>query len=199
MSTPVIDNNDVQEAIDLLTSMFKGQPNIEGILKSIVAEIQTFENAVFVYLAGIQLVNAVGDALDKYGKIVDEPRNGRLDPEYRQGILIRIAVNDSQGKAEDLLNIAALAFGVGNFSYDEGLIASWELYALDSIGFPFISRDFHDAKAAGTRGVVIYSTWPTDEDFVYSSVYGAVSNAKGYSSTYGAPAVSGKYVTCLGV
>ena len=197
---PVADTNHVAEGLALLTGMFANATNVRGMLQSLLVPIQDLDNMVFATISGRLLQNAVGDAVDKIGSIVGEPRLGRDDADYKIAIQIRILVNNSQGKAEDLIKIAAFAFGDGDFTYDDGFEpASWQLTALDTVGFPFISKDFHDAKAAGTRGVVVYSTWPTDEDFVYGSVYGAVANAKGYSSIYGAPAVSGKYVTSVQV
>lgn len=51
---------------------------------------------------------AFGIHLDRIGKLVGEPRLGRLDPAYASAIKVRIRVNRSDASAPTLLAIAAI-------------------------------------------------------------------------------------------
>ena len=191
---PTRDPNMVAEGLALLTSCFNAEkaPNVNGILKALLGPIQDAEDMAIATVTLRQFANAVGDPLDKWGSIVGEPRLGRSDADYRVAILIRISVNDSQGKVEDILGIATLAFGAGLFTYKDSSTfpATWELTALDAYGFPYISQDFHDAKAAGTRGVIVHSTPTSSADkFVFGSAYGGGAG-RGSGSSYGGGFVS---------
>lgn len=189
---PTQDTQMVAEGLKLLTGMFAEATNVQGILKSLLGPMQDLEDMIAATIPARILANAVGDAIDKIGAIVGEPRLGRTDADYKVAIAIRIVVNNSQGKVEDLLNIATLAFGPTGFSYDDGVEpASWQLTALDTPGWPLLAADFQAAKAAGTRGLLLMSAWPTNEDFVPSSSYGAVANATAVGSGYGTVAGAG--------
>lgn len=187
---PVADTNQVSEGLALLTGMFASATNVQGMLKSFLGPIQDLDDMIFATISGRLLANAIGDAVDKIGAIVGEARQGRNDTDYKAGIIIRISVNKSQGKAEDLLGISTLAFGSGNFTYWEGYPAKWQIKALNQPGFPAIAREIGQAKAAGTYGVIEH-TQPTASTnrFVYGSVYGGISG-KGSGTSYDSSFVS---------
>jgi hypothetical protein len=177
----------VADGAKLFTDLFKVATNTNAILAAVLAETQAFENALFVSIPGRTLAGALAggysDVLDKIGSIVGEARQGRTDANYAVAIQIRITVNDSQGKAEDLLKIGSLAFNTG-FDYEDSITpAVWIFTALDLPGFPQVSRYLGQAKAAGTRGVVIHSEPVSGPHFTFGSTYGGPAGL-GSGSTY---------------
>jgi hypothetical protein len=131
--------NTEYQVLALLTSAFKGKANIEGLLKVFAIQMQDLENAAFELLTqrmitwqigysvpnddttgdSTTILDAEGVWLDVLGRIVGEPRGGRLDPEYVQAIRFRIRVSRSQGTPNDLQEIALLGSGGGTVVYTE--------------------------------------------------------------------------------
>ena len=76
-------------AVGRLTSMFRDKQVISGFTSILANEVQTLEDCVQFFLFIIQLSNhpypgGPWDILDKYGKILGEPRNGRSDDDTRR-------------------------------------------------------------------------------------------------------------------
>lgn len=167
---PVVDNNHTTEALAYLTDMFKQQPNINGLLAACIGEIQQIEVAAWTYLNGLPLLNAVGSMLDQYGAIVDFPRNGMTDADYLTAILLQIRINNSQGRAEDIIQISALL--LPSFTYYEppapgGFYNLNEtprgVFAVQSydqtISLTVFIQILGRAKPLGIRGLFEFTTW----------------------------------------
>jgi hypothetical protein len=155
----------------------------QAFLASWVARIQELEDACWSVLNAMTLGTAYGDILEKIGSKVGEPRLGRIDADYLAGIRVRIAVNISKGRSEDLIAIARLVFPT--FLYDEYFPASWQITAFNVFGFPRLAQLFGIARSAATYGVMVYSTWDPLQNFVFGSVYGSTPGLGGWSSSYG--------------
>jgi hypothetical protein len=169
----------------LLTDMFRGKPVIEGLLDSFTGQVQELEVAVFDVILLRLLPNAALAQLDTLGALVGEPREGRSDTDYREAIKLRIRVNRAQGKAEDVIHTASISTD-HNFQYDEWFPAGWEVTSFNIPSPNSLARLLGEAKAAGTRGTLVSSIWPVDENFVWDSVYGGVSPTPGqYNTVYG--------------
>lgn len=113
MPVPTYDGNHVQEGNDLLIDRYKNTKVVAGMVKARMIRVQAYEDAIAGFLYGIVLDNhplpgGPWDVLDKLGKIVGEPRNGRTDAQYVPAIRLRIRINRSNGLAEDIIQIAAL-------------------------------------------------------------------------------------------
>lgn len=66
---------------------------------------QDLEDDAFDLLVGTTLGNASGDALDQWGDLVGEYRQGLADGPYRGFIRARIQANRSAGKVDELIRI----------------------------------------------------------------------------------------------
>lgn len=160
MPIPTPDTKHVEEALKLLTSMFKDRHNIEGFVKSFIQPVQEIEDQTWIYLSGIILATCVGDVLDKYGAIVGVARNGRLDTPYRLAIKIQIALNKSNGLGEDVISILALLLGT-DFTYTESPPASFfvetKIVTNNDLTRTLLYLVQH-ARAAAIRAITIYQT-----------------------------------------
>ena len=90
-------------------------PLVLAWLATYTKQLQDLEDALWDLFSLRFLSIATGDALDKWGRLVGETRNGDADDFYRVRIMVRIAVNRSRGNFGDLRKIALLAFGHDQF------------------------------------------------------------------------------------
>lgn len=89
---------------------YKGLPRFEALLCILGDQATQLESAFqsLLQLRGLDTANDV--QLDQLGRIVGEPRKDRTDDEYRVFIRVRILVNLSNGRPEDLYQILRVAF-----------------------------------------------------------------------------------------
>lgn len=93
----------------LILAQYKDSPHLLALLCSYVDRIQELETGIVaVYERAIDIENAEGDQLDLIGRIVREARDGRSDWQYRNGLRVRVLINRSQGRLEDLIAIVRL-------------------------------------------------------------------------------------------
>ncbi len=101
----------IQEGLANLISQFQGKPKIEAFLRILLGQVQDLENAYSDLLTETTIETAEGIHLDNIGAIVNEPRSGRADPDYRVAIRARIGLNTSEGTIEDVIGIALSVAG----------------------------------------------------------------------------------------
>lgn len=102
------------EGESLIPEVFR-KPVILKFAAAYMRQVQDLENAAWDLFTLRFLANATGDALEKWGRLVGELRNGDGDEFYRVRITVRIAVNRSRGNFGDLRRIALLIFGHDRF------------------------------------------------------------------------------------
>lgn len=88
------------------------KPQMLGFIRGVGRSIQRLEDDVLLLRTDRLLDNAEGVQLDRYGEIVGEARLGLVDDDYRAIIRSRIAVNISQGKTDELIDIFRRLTGV---------------------------------------------------------------------------------------
>lgn len=180
---PTLNEEHVAEARALLTSAFNGKTVIQGMLDSYIGGVQSLEIAIFDVIELRLLDNATDAQLDTLGALVGETRQGRDDSTYREAIRLRIRVNRSQGRAEDVIQVAKIATD-DNFTYTEVFPAGWEVETFDTVAPNTVAHLLGQTKAAGTRGVLVYTMWPFSETFRWASVYGGTDTPDYFGSTY---------------
>jgi len=131
--------------------------NVQKLLSVLLAPIQALEAVAWDVINLRILDNASGDGLDQLGAIVGESRDARSDTDYRAAIRIRIRVNRSQGKAEDVIAVATLAAVNSTPAYTESYPAGWEVVINNLPGGLQIARLLGLTKAAGTAGILSYT------------------------------------------
>ena len=95
----------VQQGKDRLVTQWADKPVVQGLLKSYLENIQIVEDIYEQLLDERSVFTAIGAQLDVIGTIVGEVREGKSDPEYRQAILNRIAINSANGTPENIIQI----------------------------------------------------------------------------------------------
>ena len=167
MSVPQREDEHVRKALDLLTGAYKDKPVIEGLLTAFVNRVQDLEHDVWILVWAWVLDYAVESRLDDLGAIVGEKREGREDDDYRTAIRIRIRVNRSKGRSEDMVQVLALISALA--TYIEMFPLGWEASLYNITNGGDVIRYLTQAKAAGSYGVLLSSTW--DEDNVFKFDY----------------------------
>lgn len=97
-------------AVDRLPAHQRTRQSIEKMIRAITAPVQEVEDALFSLLLIASVDSASGDALDKLGRIVGQPRNGLWDADYRVWIRARQRVNRSSGTIPELLAVLRSIF-----------------------------------------------------------------------------------------
>jgi hypothetical protein len=164
------------EARSLLTALFANKAKVVAVLNSLTWHLDELE-AVYQAIISCRLLanSPTGDALDQLGAIVGEARAGRSDVDYLTAVRLRIRVNRSQGTAEDIIQIANL---IGPADYEESANYHWTVTIYNTPSARILIDLLGRAKAAGSYGVVRYSTtWPVADNLTYESVYGPVPGA----------------------
>jgi surface protein len=102
MALPIIQDL-VAEGLDRLVYQWRDKPIVQGLLTSYLENVQPLEDVNFQLLDERGVYSAVGVQLDTIGLLVGELRRGRGDVAYRQAILNRIVINNSDGTPESIL------------------------------------------------------------------------------------------------
>ncbi len=120
------------DALERLPQQFKGKTKLEAFISAIVDPIQDIENAFWQLLVERSIAAGIGEQLNVIGRIVNQPRDGLVDEDYRRYLRARIATNKAEGLGEDLIRIARLIV------YDTA--AQIELVHLNPV-YPFFNQD----------------------------------------------------------
>lgn len=173
-----------------LIERWKDKPNLQVMLDSLAAEVQELEDAIIKTMLSRIPEFAEGVQLDLLGRIVGQLRNGLDDDSYRAHINARIAINQSFGLPDDLINIIRILSDAG-FSFYEYPIASMLFAFLDPLETDGLAGEITtllgQARAAGTRLLV---TMPVNRDTperngFFGSYYDPTLNvARGWGSYY---------------
>lgn len=204
MAYPTHNTQHVATGLSRLVSRYKGLPNITKLLTAYLLEVQAAEDMLWDVLSLRNIASGVGDQLDQIGKIVGQPREGLDDPSYRISISLRVLANSSKGRTTDILKIALTL--AQNFTSDlNGLVDYHEAPSMNfSVGVwdqtePALAASLlHEAKAASSRGVLLYTTWPDGDDFSFGSLLDPTAGEAGWGSVSD-PAAGGLLIAEIGL
>jgi hypothetical protein len=104
----VLNTEHAEQAINHLIEFFRKGPRNQAYLRAVCTALQDLEQLFFDLYQQSFLSNAEGVQLDQLGEIVGEARQDRTDVQYRAAIRVRVLVNRSSGRLEELLTIADL-------------------------------------------------------------------------------------------
>lgn len=156
---PVRETDHYGKGKALLLEQFKNRKNIEALLHAYLGQCQILENTFWDIINSRLLNTAVGNQLDGLGDLVGESRLGRNDTDYRAAVRLRVRVNRSQGRAEDVMqvaNLAAVAAG-GVAEYQEFFPAVWVVTLYSVLSPSVIARMLYSTKSAATGGYLVYT------------------------------------------
>lgn len=165
------------------------KPNLAALLTTFLDPIQEIENQIWFVLYGRMVEYAEGDALDMLGRIVGQERNSASDDVFRARIAVRIRINQSFGRALDVIEMLMLLTDARAHLREIGT-ASF-VVTLDSppedsgIGFALPGL-IAETRAAGVSGLVSFPTDSVDlRGAFFGSAYAPTLNATlGFSSFY---------------
>lgn len=147
-------------------------------LASYLTGHQALEDAIWEVILERLFDNAVGEQLTILGRIVGQPRTTSDDNKFRQMIIVRMAINKSQGLFIDLNTIAKLLFGDSPYYITE-YSTTIQIYLYDHVPINdgtidpnFVVKFFQEARAAGIRLHLIYVTEPVSDAFMYADATG---------------------------
>lgn len=103
---PIVDH--VDRAIANLISMFDQADDFQSLVAVFVEQVQVLDNLFFSLIVDRMLSSAVGEGLDEYGRLLNEPRQGFIDSEYRDLLRARILTNLAEGEIERIISVLTL-------------------------------------------------------------------------------------------
>lgn len=129
-------------------------PNLNAFLAALLRPLQDLENVFFDVIRARFLGHATGVQLDAIGRLVGEARLGRLvDADFRRAIRLRILVNGSSGRPEDLISITRAWLG------DETAIVNY--------------YDLPQASGAGGNCLIVIPGWTPDSGELHAFLQAA--------------------------
>lgn len=175
------------DGLGVLITQYQDSPRLKSFICGILAPLQEIENVVnFTLTDVLDIETAEGVHLDLIGAIVGEPRAGFSDADYRRALRVRILVNRSDGKAEQMIRVVTLWTDGADVEIGEFPPAAMEITTLDYAADPvrLFSR-LVDAKAAGVSLAYIYSVDAADT-YTLSGTYDTLetSSTTGLGSTH---------------
>jgi hypothetical protein len=149
----------VDEGLELLTSKYRDKPIVRAILAALLSRVQVLEEELWQVLWGWVLTHygytASGQQLDDLGAIVGQPREGRSDADYVLAIRLRIRINRSNGRSEDVLQVAKMIDP--SATYLEGYPLGFEVSIYEVNNGWDIIRMLAQTKAATSYGQLLTS------------------------------------------
>ncbi len=192
------------DGLSLLLSQWrsKATPFLDAMICSYLDRVQELEDAILDVHVDRWIDTGVGAQLDVIGRIVGESREDAAGDDilYRSRLKVRILINDSNGRVEELIAIADLYEGItaggGSIWIQEGSMGITMILrdVLDFPIAPLIVR-LRQAKAATVQLQVISLPALEAETFRTSSIHSGappVSADRGLGSIHAAPVTGGK-------
>ena len=191
------DKSHVAQALGDMLAQDKGKPRAEAFVSVVAARWQAVEDFLWQLATGCNLDDAVGVQLDGLGDILDEPRGGLTDNQYRLFLRAKILVLRSRGRVEQLIQILKV-LGYVTIVIRETPPSHLGIEVMDCTLASETDRMLRLAKAGGTGLTFVYSSFSADETFQASGTYAAseIDSATGAGSVYDA-ATGGRSAGCL--
>jgi hypothetical protein len=175
-------SNHIEQAKDRLREQYKGKPTIEALITAWVGQVQELEQILIDLSTQRSIDTASGIQLDLIGELLNKPRNGRSDADYRILLLAKIAQNISRGTPEDVIAVFKILTSSSRVQLGDGHLG--EIYLLadhvlsqDEVNFILQEMIFVDSAAVRIQGV---GSFEPDDSFAFDG-----SNlAKGFGSIY---------------
>lgn len=116
--------NITDEGVERLTSMFADSKNLQALVKMFLEELQEVEDALATLANSKDIDNISGVWLDYVGMIINEPRKGREDKDYKPALKLRIAISTANGTHSDVTEIVKVYTKSSKIVLAQGIL-SW--------------------------------------------------------------------------
>jgi hypothetical protein len=172
--------------LERLLHQFKGKPRLEAFICVFLDQVQLAENAFWDLFILRTLDQSEGAQLNGLGRIVGEARQDRTDSVFRRFIRVRILVNRSSGKLEELYGIVSAALDGAVARIQEHYPASEIVHVDSTLGdLPpeSLYRILFQAKAGGVKLFLISSYSEEAATFIWDTDPPGTDNGTGWGST----------------
>ena len=188
---PAQDQNYVSEGLALLTDHYRSKIVIPALIAVYLRRIQELETIFYQIINGQLLANGpTGDQLTKLARLVGLQRDTGNDTQLLAEVKLTIRTLISQGGSNDVIAVAGIAAqGTGSpIVYYETPVASFGVEVLNLLSGVVsapqsLAHFIFRAKSVGTRGVLVYTTWPSGNDLEWCSSTNAASGGGTYGSS----------------
>jgi len=181
----------VAEGLGYLTSAYAGKPIITAILTAALNSCADL-NTVIWQVINQRLITSstppTGDLLTRVASIVGVQRNGLTDAQLLTLVFLQIRVNNSDGTAEDIIQVSNAMFPSSYIEFPN-VPAAFEVqsWGLPLTGYPDVStyaKLLGETKDAGARGYLRFSVGPLANKVIIPSRYGGVTSTNRMGSRY---------------
>jgi hypothetical protein len=143
------------QAISRLIEQYKEKPVINALIKSDSDQYQDIETVLTQLIDDRFLDTCVGEQLDVYGKVLDQPRQGFDDATYRILLYGKIAQINSEGRIEDLISVYSILMGADSVNLYELFPAHVSMYSIGSNPLGVNSEIINAVKKTKAAGVSV--------------------------------------------
>ena len=144
--------NIVEEGLARLPFVWNDKHNVQGLVKSLLQQVQELEDVFHQLNEERDIFSAVGKQLDALGLIIGESRKSRGDDEYRVALLVQIAINNSSGTHDALLNIVRLFQPTGLATVESNPLGEPAAVRVEMISIsPSVISALQSAAPAGVK------------------------------------------------
>lgn len=156
MSEPTQVDDHAEEAVALLLQQFRGKRAFEALIAALTRPLNTVETDLFAIVAQRTIDGAEGTQLDNIGSTVGIVRASRTDADYRTAIRKEIALHNSSGTRETLID---LTDGDVDFVEDDPAFAEFQCFAgsLTSARATELTRLLNLGRGAGIYFTLEYT------------------------------------------
>lgn len=170
-----IEHNESHVAEALADRLFqdKDLPRAEAWATVVGERWQGVEDFAWQVATERDLDNAIGVQLDGLGDILDEPRGGLSDDQYRLFLRAKVLVLKSRGRIEQLIQILEV-LGYTDLTITEQPPAHIQVNVCEVVYAHETDRILRLAKAAGVGLLFAYSEYESEYMFQASNTYAAV-------------------------
>lgn len=107
----LLERDYIEDALSLLLPQFDDSVNIRGFLSSLLNPTISWQDCVKQLYGAYDVRYSLGVQLDMLGKLLNVPRDGKVDEAYRKSIIARIAINNSDGTGRSVIELLSLILG----------------------------------------------------------------------------------------
>ncbi len=133
------------------------------ILDVLSRRVQDLEDVFWDIIEKRILDVAVDEQLDTLGRLVGEPRSGRLDEDYRASVRLRVRVNRSKGRIVDVIDVASLAALESDPRITEYRYLGFEVEIYGQTGERYVAQLLDKTRAASSYGLLVASDLPFED------------------------------------
>lgn len=179
------------DAVARLLAQYADATKLQAVLCSYLDRIQELEQATLdVYNDVLSLETAAGSQLDLLGELIGESRDGRTDDAYRLALRVRVLINISNGRTEELIAIARLFEDMDSdptayVRVQDMDYADMEIRLLNELvnSAREVDKRLRQAKAAGVgmAGIYTYADVANTFTFIRAADYAEKNTTQGFS------------------